>query len=463
MKDIANIIRISIKKEFKKLRNKSPIFCNSLNQKVFINNLYLKHINWDSKDRGLKDVISRLPIINLIDDILKSWKLTEKRTEKWFTYYRIERKIEWIIFCLIISETKNKNLTLLSSFAITKKISSSQGEFPRRPTRVQSSDILQLPEDQKKYKNINNNVNNNLIQKAIIPIAGLWTRFLPITKSVWKEMLNIVDKPVIHYILEECINSWISEITFVISENQNLIKNYFNLESEYCKKIFSSWNKEKIAKLDDLKKILKNIKINFIIQKNPKWDWDAILQAKKFFKEWENFAILFWDDLIQNKENPWIWQLTKKFSEQEKIFPNKKIFIIWVQKISWEEIKNYWVIWVDKNFKVNQIQEKPEFKDAVSDLWIIWKYICNYNIFDAIENWNKNWESSSDWEIRLSDGFKELLKNSEKYNSQLFWKIIEWERYDTWSKNGFIKATIWFWIEKWIINKEEILYLIKKL
>jgi len=300
-----------------------------------------------------------------------------------------------------------------------------------------------------------------MITKAIIPIAGLWTRFLPITKSVWKEMLNIIDKPVIHYIFEECVNSWIKEIIFVISENQNLVQDYFDLESEYCKKIYKSWNQEKIRRLEDLKNLTENIKINFAIQKNAKWDWDAILEAKNFCKEWENFAILFWDDLIQNKENPWISQLIKKFFEQEKNFPEEKKFIIWVQKISWEEIKNYWVIWINwwnsinnKKLEVNKIQEKPEYKDAISDLWIIWKYICNYSIFEAIEKWNK----SDDWEIRLSNWFEELVKNQ---NNKIFWEIIKWERYDTWSKIWLIKATIWFWIERWWKFKEEILNFMK--
>ena len=293
------------------------------------------------------------------------------------------------------------------------------------------------------------------IKKAIIPIAGLWSRFLPITKSVWKEMLNIIDKPVIHYIFEECVKSWIEEIIFVIWENQKLVKNYFDLNSEYCKKIFSSWNCEKIQKLDELKNLLNGVKINFVIQKNPKWDWDAILRAKNFFEEWDNFAILFWDDLIQNKENPWIWQLIEKFYELEKKFWDEKKFLIWVKKIFWEEIKNYWVIWVNKNFLVEKIQEKPDFQNAISDLWIIWKYVCNYGIFSAIENWN-SWE---DWEIRLSNWFEKILKD---WNSQIFWKIIDWERYDTGSKNGFIKASIWFWIENWIISKEEILDFLKK-
>ena len=84
MKNLAKIIRISVKKEFKKLRDKWSIYCHSLQKEIFINNLYLKHINWDSKDRELKDIISRLPIINLIEDILKNWilKETRKRFEK---------------------------------------------------------------------------------------------------------------------------------------------------------------------------------------------------------------------------------------------------------------------------------------------------------------------------------------------------------------------------------------------
>jgi len=178
------------------------------------------------------------------------------------------------------------------------------------------------------------------------------------------------------------------------------------------------------------------------------------------------FIIFLWIFFIKNYFNAVNFSQEKyfeEFSEQEKIFPDEKKFFIWVQKIFWEEIKNYWVIWViwwnfwdEKNLKINKIQEKPEFKNAISDLWIIWKYICNYEIFNAIQNWNK----SQDWEIRLSNWFEEILKNSK---NKVFWVKIKWKRYDTWLKNGFIKATIWFWIENQIIKKEEILDFLNKI
>lgn len=446
MKKLAKIIRISAKESFKNLRNGWPIFCKELKREIYITRVFFDHINWRSKEREIKEIILRLSTISLIQKILIKWKIREIRESEKFKYYWIKYKTEWEIFNLILSKKINWWKTILLSSFIENKKSSSQDLFPRQPQRVQSFIWNH-------NKNKNNIVNLKQIKKAIIPIAGLGSRFLPITKSVWKEMLNIIDKPVIHYIFEECVNSWIEEFIFVIWENQKLVKDYFDLNSEYCKKIYSSWNKEKISKLDELKNLLDWIKINFTIQKNPKWDWDAILRAENFFKEWENFAILFWDDLVQNKKNPWIWQLIKKFSELEKNFPDEKKFIIWIQKIFWEEIKNYWVI--DKNSPIQKIQEKPEFKDAISDLWIIWKYICNYSIFKAIKNWNK----SDDWEIRLSNWFEEILKSPK---NKIFWEIIKWERYDTWSKIWFIKATIWFWIENWIVEKKEILDFIKK-
>ena len=128
MKNITKITRITTKRFFNELRKKSPIFCNELNSQIKITKLFFDHINWSSKNRGIKDVIIRLLTISLIEEILKKWKLSEIRENSFYKYHEIQFIIEWEIFCLILSETKkNWIITLLSSFVIFQnKKSSSQ-------------------------------------------------------------------------------------------------------------------------------------------------------------------------------------------------------------------------------------------------------------------------------------------------------------------------------------------------
>ena len=117
MKKVVKLTRISAKRYFKQLRAKSPILCTVLNKEVQITTIYFQHISWKSKVRKIKEVVLRLLMINLIDEILEKWKLSEKREKEKFIYYEIQYKIEWEVFCLVLSEMKKTwSLTLFSSF-----------------------------------------------------------------------------------------------------------------------------------------------------------------------------------------------------------------------------------------------------------------------------------------------------------------------------------------------------------
>lgn len=273
-----------------------------------------------------------------------------------------------------------------------------------------------------------------MIKKAIIPVAWMWTRFLPATKAQPKEMLPIVDKPVIQYIVEEAVNSWIEEIIFVTGSSKRAIEDHFDSNFELNYNLEKKW---KTNILKEIKKLEKVAKITYVRQPESLGDWHAILCAKHCISKWEDFAVLFWDDIIDNDENPWLKQLISAYEKT-------KTSIIWVNKIIWKDIEKYWVIkcdkFEDKITQINWLIEKPSFENAPSNFWIIWKYICNYDIFDSIEKWKK----SEDWELRLIDWFLDLMKKQK-----VFAKIIEWKRFDTWSKSWWLMANIFYALKRW--------------
>lgn len=283
----------------------------------------------------------------------------------------------------------------------------------------------------------------NMIKKVIIPVAWMWTRFLPATKASPKEMLPLVDKPVIQYIVEEAVNSWIEEVIFVTWREKRSIEDHFDSSSELNSILEKRWKNNILA---EIKKLENLAKIAYVRQATPLWDWHAILCAKHCISEWEDFAVLFWDDIIDHSV-PALAQLMDLYKEKKKC-------IIWVKEIDGQEIENYWVVSPGErnanSVLASWFVEKPSFNDAPSNLWIIWKYVCTYDIFDAIEKWNpSNW-----WELRLIDWFIHLLGSSEIYA-----KILEWTRYDTWSKIWWIKANIAYALKRDDLRKELMEYL----
>ena len=265
-----------------------------------------------------------------------------------------------------------------------------------------------------------------MIKKAILPVAGLATRFLPATKAIPKEMLPIVDKPLIQYAVEEAIEVGINEIIFITSPDKFSIKNHFkknkNLESQLKKS-------NKIEILDKLNSsIFSKVKFYYINQYDQKGLGHAILQAESIIKK-SPFAVLLPDDLFISSK-PCLGQLLD-------IYNNKKSSVISVNRINKANIHKYGVIKkgdeVDGIIKIDDIVEKPSSNEAPSDLAVCGRYILNGSIFQHL----KVTEQDRTGEIQLTDAIKSLLSEEE-----IFASIFDGKRYDCGSKEGFIHANI---------------------
>jgi len=259
------------------------------------------------------------------------------------------------------------------------------------------------------------------IRKAVLPVAGLGTRFLPATKVVPKELLPIVDKPVIQYLVEEAVQSGIEEIIFVITEEKELIREHFSPQPKLEKIL-----KER-GKTEALKKILpiqKMAKFKYVYQDFPHGDGHAVLCAEKLVGN-EPFLVLFGDDIVKNKV-PAGKQLMSHFKGEP---------IIAVQKVPMESVSSYGIINPGKKtgrlYEVKGLIEKPKPKEAPSNLGIIGKYVCPPEIFKAL----KKAEASRDNEIRLIDGFIELSKTKKIWACE-----IEGVRFDTGNPKGLAEA-----------------------
>ncbi|MFA6305214.1 MAG: UTP--glucose-1-phosphate uridylyltransferase [Candidatus Gracilibacteria bacterium] len=270
------------------------------------------------------------------------------------------------------------------------------------------------------------------IKKAVILAAGLGTRFLPITKSIPKEMLPIVDKPCIQYLVEEAVASGIEEIVFVINDSKLSIKNYFSPKENEIKELKDRLKKtKKIAELKTIESIEHLAKFHYVIQKEPLGDGHAILCTKHLIKD-ETIAILFGDDIYDSKI-PALSQLIKQY---EKL----KTPIIGLQKINKKDSKKYGIISPDtskklpKNlYEISSLVEKPDPKNAPSNLAIVGKYIITPHLLEALEN---SKSSTKDKELRLIDGMKNYLKQGQIHGLE-----IKGTRFDTGDKTGFLKAT----------------------
>lgn len=269
------------------------------------------------------------------------------------------------------------------------------------------------------------------ITKAVFPAAGFGTRFLPATKSQPKEMLPIVDKPVIQYLVEEAVDSGITEIIIVTGRGKRAIEDHFD----------SSWELEhnlvekgKHNLLKDIRKISRLAKFIYVRQAEPKGDGDAILCAKEVIGN-DPFVVLFGDDIINHKT-----PATKQLLD---IFYEKKSCVIALEQIEKEKTHLYGVIGTKENptitnarlHLINTLVEKPHPADAPSNLAIIGKYILTPEIIPAL----LRARPSHDSELRLIDGLLELGKTQSLYGYE-----VEGRHYDTGDKLGLIKATIDF-------------------
>ncbi|MGG2466348.1 UTP--glucose-1-phosphate uridylyltransferase GalU [Paraclostridium bifermentans] len=280
------------------------------------------------------------------------------------------------------------------------------------------------------------------IKKAIIPAAGLGTRFLPATKSQPKEMLPIIDKPTIHYIVEEAVASGIEEILIVTSRTKKAIEDYFDKSIELEIELE---NKEKQELLDTVKKISDIANIYYIRQKEPKGLGHAILTTKSFVGN-ESFAVLLGDDVITS-ETPVLKQMIDVYEKYQSS-------IIGVQSVNWEDVHKYGIISgkfiEDRISKIEYMVEKPLKSNAPSNLAVLGRYIITPDIFPILENQ----EAGSGGEIQLTDALCKLAKTKSIYSYDFIGK-----RYDIGSKIGFLQANIEFALSRNDLKDEFISYL----
>lgn len=266
------------------------------------------------------------------------------------------------------------------------------------------------------------------ITKAVIPVAGLGTRFLPVSKSVPKEMLPIIDKPCIQYIVEEAVNSGIKEIIFVISPEKLAVRNYFSPAPKLEKRLQATG---KTAELKTIKQLEKLAIFHYVYQKKALGDGDAILHAAKFIKKNESFAVLFGDD-IYDSPTPALKQLITQYNKV-------KAPIIALEKISRKDSYKYGIIKVKKQkgslYEISNLVEKPSPATAPSNLAIAGKYIVTPELFATLKKSNPFHDS----ELRLIDGMLNHIKHSPIFGHQ-----VRGLRFDTGDKHGYLKAITHF-------------------
>ncbi|MGG0175985.1 UTP--glucose-1-phosphate uridylyltransferase GalU [Gottfriedia acidiceleris] len=282
------------------------------------------------------------------------------------------------------------------------------------------------------------------IRKAIIPAAGLGTRFLPATKALPKEMLPIVDKPTIQYIVEEAVASGIEEIIIISGRGKRAIEDHFDKSYELEESLS---RKNKLTVLEEMQKISNMVKIFYVRQKEPKGLGDAILCAKSFIGN-EPFAVLLGDDIVKST-TPCLQQIIK-------VYEKHNAPVIAVQGVPDQEVSKYGVIkpkesTYDTNlFKVDCLVEKPKLEDAPSNYAIMGRYILTPEIFDILSTLSVG----QGCELQLTDAINELNKDQ----SVLAFNF-EGKRYDIGNKIGFIMATIDFAINREDIKNEVIAFL----
>jgi len=267
------------------------------------------------------------------------------------------------------------------------------------------------------------------IKKAVLPVAGFGTRFLPATKAIPKEMLTIIDKPLIEYAVEEAISAGAEEIIFITSHTKPAIKKHFSEAPELEKRLKDS------GKIDLLKKIkpeiFKNIRFTYIDQAEQKGLGHAILLAENAVGN-DAFSVLLPDDLFLSTPTC-LQQILDSYSKNLQS-------VIAVNKIDKENIHKYGVI-DQGNHKLDEsntvtisdIVEKPNAADAPSDIAVVGRYIFNPSIFNCI----KQVEADGSGEIQITDAIKLLIQTE---NVQA--KIFEGDKYDCGSKEGYLEATI---------------------
>jgi UTP--glucose-1-phosphate uridylyltransferase len=268
------------------------------------------------------------------------------------------------------------------------------------------------------------------VRKAIIPAAGLGTRFLPATKAMPKEMLPIVDKPTIQYIVEEAVASGIEDIIIVTGKGKRAIEDHFDLAPELERNLAEKGKHDLLEKVQHSSNL---VNIHYIRQKEPKGLGHAVWCARNFIGD-EPFAVLLGDDIVVS-ETPCVKQLINQYEETGSS-------VIGVQKVDHNQTNRYGIIdpasKEDRRYRVNNFVEKPALGTAPSNLAIMGRYLLTPEIFGLLENQ----ETGAGGEIQLTDAIQKLNETQKVYAYD-----FEGKRYDVGEKLGFVKTTIDFALE----------------
>jgi UTP--glucose-1-phosphate uridylyltransferase len=266
------------------------------------------------------------------------------------------------------------------------------------------------------------------ITKAVIPAAGLGTRFLPVTKASPKEMLPLVDKPLIQYVVEEAVASGIRQIILITGRGKRAIEDHFDISFELEQTLRANGKRET---LEELRKISELADFCFVRQSYAGGLGHAVLCAKHLVGE-EPFAVLLGDDIVDAKV-PALQQMLESYCREGAP-------VLGVQRVERHEVRQYGIIKTRPRrnpqpylFRIEDLVEKPKPQDAPSDLAVIGRYLLTPEIFGILEKTPPGKNN----EIQLTDALRELARRRPMYG-----RLIDGKRFDAGDKLGFLKATV---------------------
>ena len=284
------------------------------------------------------------------------------------------------------------------------------------------------------------------VKKAVFPVAGLGTRFLPATKASPKEMLPLIDKPLVQYVVEEAVASGIEQILFVTGRGKRALEDHFDIAFELEALLY---DKGKDAELSQIREIAEMVDIFYVRQKRALWLGHAILCAKDFIGN-EPFAVLLGDDIIDSP-SPCLGQLLE-------VYRKYRGCVLALEQVPIENISSYGCVKAthisEQVYEVTDMVEKPKPEEAPSDLAIIGRYILTPEIFPILENL----EPGKGGEIQLTDAILKLSREEAIYGCR-----FTGVRHDCGDKLGFLKATVDLALKREEFNGEFEKYLRERL
>ncbi|MDC0278447.1 UTP--glucose-1-phosphate uridylyltransferase GalU [Akkermansiaceae bacterium] len=278
------------------------------------------------------------------------------------------------------------------------------------------------------------------VRKAIIPAAGLGTRFLPMTKAIPKEMLPVVDKPVIQYVVEECVDSGIEEILIVIGSGKRAIEEHFGRSTEFERELVER-GKPELS--DEIRRISEMANIHYVWQNELKGLGDAVLCGKAFCGN-EPFALLLGDTIVESedKNRPVLKQLLEIHDEQNAS-------VVALEEVPDEKVSRYGIAGGDDIkegvIKINRLIEKPSLEEAPSNLAIASRYVFRPEIFALLEETQRGKNN----EVQLTDAMSALLSKNEMYGLR-----FQGKRHDIGNKLDFLKTNLEFGLKRSDLARE---------